>query len=112
MNYGTSYGYTYEGIRVRAPNISGTKIINNTMVNTDSPTRQGSMVVDSTEGPSANLTISGNVLDKCGGDGIYLNNIHDSLVTDNIINVPYGRSFIKKLSSTNITESDNIETQF
>ena len=93
IRYHDDAPYAYEGIRVWGLTVSGTKIIGNTIIHANHPPehQDGSMVIRSTDGPSYNLTISGNTLAECGGDGIYLYDIHDSIISDNIIDIPVGR---------------------
>ena len=89
---GNSAGGAFEGIRLWSDTVSGNKVIGNTIINADNPTKgRGAITVYSSAAPSYNLSISGNIIDQCGGDGIYLYNVHDSLISDNIMNIPVGR---------------------
>ena len=111
---GLTGGDPYEAIRLWSADISGNKIINNTIINADSfGTHLGSIVAYSTDGISYNLTISGNIIDQCGGNGLYLYNIQDSLISDNIMNIPTGRiHFNQQGSTSNNLKIDNITTFF
>ena len=105
--------YVYEGIRVWGPTISGTKVINNIIINPDDPTRQGGIVLYSANGPSYNLAVSGNTLEKCGGNGIYFYNVHESLFSDNIVNIPVGRTgFDSQGGSSSNFFTDNLVSTY
>ena len=75
------------------------------------------LYINSEDVPGINLTISGYIIDRASGDsnisnGILLNNIQDSIVTDNIINVPSGSTTINRQGTTSVYENNNIETYF
>ena len=56
--------------------------------------------------PSAVLV--GNIIDQSYGNGIYLYNIHNSLISDNIINIPAGRPYFNEQGgSSNNLKTDN-----
>ena len=100
-----------EGIRITnsSYSVSGTKIINNVLIDCDG---LGTIGVWSPV-PSYDVTISGNLLDQCDNHGIYLSNIHDSLVSDNMINILSGRTpIVKTGGSSGITEADNLTSWY
>ena len=106
---GMNTGGAYDAIRIWGDTVSGNKIINNTILNADNPPNIGAVVVYSSAAPSYDVTISGNTIDQCGGDGLYLYNIHDSIISDNIIAVPAGRiHFNEQAGSSGNSFNDNI----
>ncbi len=79
----------------------------------DHAMRLGTVVIDSTDGSSYNLAVSGNTLSQCGGNGIYLYNIHNSLFTDNMIDIPTGRiDFDQQGGTSNNLFTDNIINEY
>ena len=103
--------WPYEAIRVMGNNISGTKIMNNTIIGADThaDSSSGVLRIYSDAGPSYNLTISGNIFDESAGNGMSLYNIHESLISDNIINIPNGKTvFYQHGGSANNTFLNNI----
>lgn len=102
--------YKFECIRVWGPGVSGTKIINNTIIYSGqaTPTDLGAIVVRSTAAISYDITISGNTIEHCDGNGIYLYNIRDSLISDNIIDIPTGRAAFSTPGSSNNSFQDNL----
>ena len=105
--------WPYEAIRVWGNDISGTKIINNTIINADKYGNTAGIVVASTVEPGTNLTISGNVIDQSSGNGINLNGIISSLVSDNIINIPAAKLDVYEYGgSANNLINDNIVTVY
>ena len=96
-----------EAVRLWSLDVSGSKVINNIILNADSSGASGGAIIAySDPTPSVNLTISGNTIDQCGGNGIYLYNIQESIISDNIINIPTGRVHFNEQGST----SGNLKT--
>lgn len=104
--------YPYEAIRVWGTDISGTKITNNIIIGANTyATGTGVIWLYSPTAPSYNLTVSGNTFDGSTSHGIVLNNIHDSLFSDNIMNIPTGKlDFNKQGGSSNNIYRDNLVT--
>ena len=111
---GRSSGGAMEAIRLWSESVSGTKVINNTIIRADSSgTNLGAIVAYSPSTTiSEGLTISGNIIDQCGGNGIYLYKIKDSVISDNIINVLSGKSHILQTNCTGNLLTDNITSTF
>ena len=111
---GNSAGGSYEAIRCWGLTVSGTKITGNTILNSNIPPyNSGSIVVYSSASPGYNISITDNIIDHCGGNGIYFYNIHDSLISDNIINVPVGREqLVVDPSSSNYSFIDNLTSKY
>lgn len=99
----------YEGIRVLAEtNCSRTKITGNLIVGAGGDGGTPAITVSSGE-PSYSVTISGNTLDQCPADGIAINHVNASIISDNIIRsatggVPFQQS---NVTETNLV-TDNI----
>lgn len=91
--------------------VSGSKVSDNVIIQSSGGSANAGIKIWSTQA-SYDVTVSGNTLDECDNNGIYLSNIHNSLVSDNIINVPTGRTHVYKASSTGITETDNIVSYY
>ena len=94
-----NYSDLYEGIRIwaRDGRVSDTKVNNNTIVGAGQ--YQGVDFAAISVGlygglPSDNISITGNIIDNCEGGGISLKNISNSILTDNIINIPASKSAI------------------
>ena len=105
--------WPYEAIRVWGDDISGTKIINNTIINADLHGATAGIVARGDVGLSTNLTISGNIIDKGSGHGMSLYGISDSLVSDNIINIPIGGSGVYEYGGSGGNAiNDNIVTSY
>ena len=103
--------WPYEAIRVWGTDISGTKIMNNIIIGADTHGAAGSGVIwlYSPSAPSYNLTVSGNIFDGSAGNGITLYNVHNSLFSDNTINIPTGKiDFNEQGGSANNMYRDNL----
>jgi len=99
----------YEGIRISTVGqCSRLKIDGNLLVRVG--TKSGMAAISVTSGkPGHAISILGNTIEKCGGDGIYMKNVHGSIIANNILHIPKGRIPVKQenVEKTNLVK-DNI----
>ena len=103
--YAAATGTIYEAIRIYCQgSFSGNKIIDNVIVGAGKHNSCAAISVGQYDGlDSYELNISGNILEQCYNDGIYLKSANRSLITDNIIQVHPGKQHIR---AENVTEAN------
>ena len=106
---GSTNATIYEAVRILASvNASRNKIAGNLIVGAGGS--GGNAAISVTSGAPCNgVTITGNTLDQCPGNGILINNVNGSIVSDNIVRtLPPFQSFQQlNVTQTNLV-TDNI----